>query len=358
MSNLQTVSRQWASRPDDERFVSLYDMRDYKQQLLDSTTQGTVKTRALLSSIEAYNDNNVCIKGQTKDAFFTNWSFGQVCRMAGAPADYLRTLPADLVRANLLASRAADDMAQFYLVGNELKALTSPSYGRIHDLDVVKALCTLAGDGVGESNWRVPGEFGRGVVVNKDNTTLYASDRDMFVFLADEQNKIEVPGTHVDERPRLLSRGFYVSNSEVGNGALTVAMFLFDYVCSNRIVWGVSDFKKISIRHTSGAPSRMLIEARPVIEGMRNASSRLELDRIESAQRSKIGKSADKSVDWLVDKGFSASMANSILMKFVADEQRPVYSKFDMVTAVTGYAKTIPYQNDRVRMERQAGSWL
>jgi len=37
---------------------------------------------------------------------------------------------------------------------------------------------------------RVPGEFGRRVTVTKENTTLYASDRDMFVFLADEENRM------------------------------------------------------------------------------------------------------------------------------------------------------------------------
>jgi hypothetical protein len=39
----------------------------------------------------------------------------------------------------------------------------------------------------------VPGEFGQRVTVTQDNTTLFASDRDMFVFLADEENRIELP---------------------------------------------------------------------------------------------------------------------------------------------------------------------
>jgi hypothetical protein len=39
----------------------------------------------------------------------------------------------------------------------------------------------------------VPGEFGNRVTVTKDNTTLFASDRDMFVFLADEENVILEP---------------------------------------------------------------------------------------------------------------------------------------------------------------------
>ena len=45
----------------------------------------------------------------------------------------------------------------------------------------------------------MPGEFGSRVTVTKDNTTLYASDRDMFVFLADEENRIELPNRREEE---------------------------------------------------------------------------------------------------------------------------------------------------------------
>ena len=40
----------------------------------------------------------------------------------------------------------------------------------------------------------MPGEFGKKVTVDRENTTLFASDRNMFVFLADEDRRIEVAG--------------------------------------------------------------------------------------------------------------------------------------------------------------------
>ena len=61
----------------------------------------------------------------------------------------------------------------------------------------------------------MPGEFGERVTVKKENTTLYASDRDMFVFLADEENRIEIPGRRAG-RSGSFARGFFVWNSEVG----------------------------------------------------------------------------------------------------------------------------------------------
>jgi hypothetical protein len=62
------------------------------------------------------------------------------------------------------------------------------------------------GDGV-SGDWRVPGEFGKDVVVNKSNATLYASERDLFVFLSEERNKVELPNRH-NGQPGLVSRGF------------------------------------------------------------------------------------------------------------------------------------------------------
>jgi hypothetical protein len=75
---------------------------------------------------------------------------------------------------------------------------------------VVDALVERFGDGV-SGHWRVPGIFGERVTVDKGNTTLYASDRDMFVFLADEDRRIEIPNRRNGKpgwgpRRRLVSR--------------------------------------------------------------------------------------------------------------------------------------------------------
>ena len=120
---------------------------------------------------------------------------------------------------------------------------------------VVNALIDQFGDGA-TGDFRVPGMFGQALdQVTGENTTLYAGDRDMFIFLADEQNRIELPGRR-DGKTGQLARGFFVSNSEVGAGTLKLKTFLFDYVCCNRIVWGAEQFNEIKIRHTAGALPR------------------------------------------------------------------------------------------------------
>src|SRR5436309_2315096 len=92
-----------------------------------------------------------------------------------------------------------------------MRAVTGPRYGRIWNENVVEAMATRFGDGV-TGDWRVPGEFGKRVEVTKDNTTLFAGDRDMFVFLADEDHRIEIPNRR-NGQPGSLARGFFCWNS-------------------------------------------------------------------------------------------------------------------------------------------------
>ena len=87
------------------------------------------------------------------------------------------------------------------------RRITGPNYGRIYDHELVAAVQRIAGDGVGDTRWKVPGvlDWSTGVYnpcvdVTKDTTTLYASDRDVFLFLVDDLNPIEA-GTLPDGSP-------------------------------------------------------------------------------------------------------------------------------------------------------------
>ena len=67
--------------------------------------------------------------------------------------------------------------------------MTGPDYGRIWDHELVAAVMTIAGNGTGDTRWKVPGVLDWATMthnpfvdVTKDTTTLYASDRDVFLF--------------------------------------------------------------------------------------------------------------------------------------------------------------------------------
>jgi len=129
----------------------------------------------------------------------------------------------------------------------ELRAVTGPEYGRIWDKDLVAAVMSIAGDGVGDTMWKVPGVLDWSTMthnpfvdITKDTTTLYASDRDVFLFLVDDTHPIEA-GHLPNGEPDLYFRDFYASNSEVGSKTLGIASFYLRAVRCNRNLWGTEN---------------------------------------------------------------------------------------------------------------------
>ena len=94
----QTVSGQWRSRPADERYTSLLDLRDRYRDLRARSAAKVVSTRALTVEPDPADERDgLLVRGANGGAArFTHWSLGQVAGLAGAPAGYLRTLPAPL----------------------------------------------------------------------------------------------------------------------------------------------------------------------------------------------------------------------------------------------------------------------
>ncbi len=109
------------------------------------------------------------------------------------------------------------------------------------------------------------------VDITKDTTTLYASDRDVFLFLVDDTHPIEA-GRLPNGEPDLYFRGFYCWNSEVGSKTLGIASFYLRAVCCNRNLWGVENFEEISIRHSKFAAQRFAHEAAPALTSFAHSS--------------------------------------------------------------------------------------
>ena len=358
MSTLMQASNQWATRPADQRFTSLLALRDAVQHSRENSRGKILSSRAVsLAPVDGTQNGLVVVGPNGAPAELTNWSFGQIAQLANSPAGYLRKLPAPLVADCVnwgLQQRDVEDIGVLlYKNGGpaEIRACTGPGYGRVWNATIANALVNRFGDGI-TGDFRVPGEFGRDVTVTKDNTTLYASDRDMFVFLADEKHRIEVPNRR-DGKAGALARGFFVWNSEVGASTFGIATFLFDYVCCNRIVWGAQEYREIKLRHTASAPDRWIEEVVPAIEDYANSGTASIVLALENAKAKKIGNADD--VDKFLRSRFTKSQATAIKAAHLADEQRPIESLWDAATGATAYARGIAFQDDRVAIEREAG---
>ena len=221
-SRVGRVSSEWFSRPDDERFLSLGDLARSVRGRSERSRTRVVET-ALIHVEANRNDPErlaLMLPGAEAPVTPTHWSFGQLASQVGAPAAYLRQLPAPLAAINLqygLTSNRAEQIKTLETDNGrlELRAVTGPDYGRIYDHELVEAVQKIAGNGTGDTRWKVPGvlDWSTGVYnpnvdISKDTTTLYASDRDVFLFLVDDLNPIEA-GRLPDGSPDLYFRGFY-----------------------------------------------------------------------------------------------------------------------------------------------------
>lgn len=365
------VSSEWFSRPDDERFLSLTDLYDTVRSRADRAQARTIESAAI--RVEATRDNaerlELLVPGQRQAIAPTHWSYGQLCSLVGAPSTYMRQLPAPLAAINLqhgLLNHRAELVKTLELDDGrvELRAVTGPEYGRIWDHELVSAVMKIAGNGTGDTMWKVPGVLDWATMthnpfvdITKDTTTLYASDRDVFLFLVDDTHPIEA-GRLPNGEPDLYFRGFYAWNSEVGSKTLGIASFYLRAVCANRNLWGTENFEEITIRHSKFAAQRFAHEAAPALTSFANSSPAPFIAGIKAARERIVARKDDDRETFLRKRGFSKGETGKVIEMVLSEEGRPPESIFDFVQGITALARTKTNQDTRLELEGKAKKLL
>lgn len=369
--NIGRVSSEWFSRPDDERFLSLPDLYARVRARAESATTRIVESRAV--RVEARSDNPerlaLLVPDRDEPIAPTNWSFGQLCSLVGAPAAYLRALPAALAGINMQHGLLAHRGEQVKLLETsdgrtELRAVTGPDYGRIWDHELVAAVMRIAGNGTGDTRWKVPGvldwstmHYNPHVDVSRDTTTLYASDRDVFLFLVDDTHPIEA-GKLPNGDPDLFFRGFYCWNSEVGSKTLGIATFYLRAVCMNRNLWGVENFEEINIRHSKFAANRFAHQAEPALTQFADSSPAHFISGVKTARERIVARTDEDRASFLRNRGFSKSDTSKIIATVLDEEGHPAASLYDFVQGITAVARGKSHQDDRLELEGKARKLL
>lgn len=365
------VSSEWFSRPDDERFLSLSDLLCAVSARTDRARVRTVESAEI--RVEATRDNAerlaLIVPGGREPIAPTHWSYGQLCSLAGAPASYMRQLPAPLAAINLqhgFLNHKAELVKTLEMDDGrvELRAVTGPEYGRIWDKDLVGAVMSIAGNGTGDTIWKVPGVLdwptmahNPFVDIRKDTTTLYASDRDVFLFLVDDTHPIEA-GRLPNGEPDLYFRGFYAWNSEVGSKTLGIASFYLRAVCANRNLWGTENFEEITIRHSKFAAQRFAHEAAPALTNFANSSPAPFIAGIRAARERVVARNGEDRSEFLRKRGFSKAETGKIIETVLSEEGRPPESIFDFVQGITALARGKAHQDTRLELEGKARKLL
>jgi hypothetical protein len=313
--NLVAASNQWASRPNDERFATHIDLLNFLGRRREQSKEFDVDLSGM-SAEESDGELKLRIGGQSLG--MTNWGFNQVCSNAGAPASYLSSLPPHLAAQCLnqtMLTGYSDSEGRVLVdtTGSRVRALTSRSYGRVWDYDLAARTHDLTGKG-----WKVPPArpasrnapgareataadcLGSSLVKPGDIIApagLYAGDRDMFIFMVNEDRRLD------DGSDGGMSRGFFLTNSEVGRRALTITSFMYRYVCGNHIVWDAKGVSQVCLRHVgrdldSRAVSRFRVSLREYADAS-DANDRLVLQRAKSLT---FGATREEVVDVLFGK--------------------------------------------------------
>ena len=360
-----TAFDQWASRPADQRFQTL-------DALLEATSNRRARSRGVTVSpakMHASHDGNqLVINGGISASAPTHWSFGQLAGWIGAPAAFLRDKLAD---APELLTGALNHCVQKLPETRDLKwlmiepddeapsdalptlqAVTSPSYGRIWDADIVQAVQRLQAN---DPRWHnppawAPGHFGdRSKVIPGG---LYASDRDVFAFMIDGGSILEDPSGQE------LNRGFFVSNSEVGSATFSLTTFLFRQCCGNHIIWGMQDAKNVTLRHSKGAPERFDSEVLPMLHAYATASTQDEQAALKLAGDYLLPEKREDLAALLAKVAkFTNREIDSALLVAKAEEgdNRTLWQ---LVQGFTAYARTFEHLDSRTNLEARAGKLM
>ena len=83
-----SVSRQWSSRPSDQRFLSLDDLYNHTLTQGLASRAELVSTKAISIEADCQSPEGLTVSVGEHRHTPSHWSFGQLCAMVGAPAGY------------------------------------------------------------------------------------------------------------------------------------------------------------------------------------------------------------------------------------------------------------------------------
>ena len=383
-TNLYTASKQWAERPADQRFESLDEMFDACRHYAEAARTA----RVLMNDLRVETNDSqtdLLLSGPAGNpATLTHWSFGQLCNRIAAPSDYLRKLPAPIAATCLThgLQKHGDDgnrcNALFHSNGNFVcRAFTSDDYARIWNYELVGKLRDVAGDG-----WKVPparpawnNQPGSRPATEADcldvrmaglgikpgdliaPAGLYASDHDCFIFMVNEEQRID------DGSDGGLSRGFFISNSEVGASALKVTKFLYRHCCGNHIVWDAKNVQELRIVHRGRNDHRYGWKLRTELRQYANESAMDDQNRVTCAKGYILGATKDEVIEKLfgmktlprktLDVAYDHACQEADIRTTVSPR-----SVWGMVQGITHMSQGTTYADERTALDRAAGKIL
>ena len=274
------------------------------------------------------------------DVRLNDWSFSQLCRMAGISKETINRLsPKTASRALEETVPRSDKPIQLLSTSNTIRSVHGVSYTRLWNADVLDVVREFAGD------FSPPQK-----AMDGTSTGLYCGEQDLFAFLIDPAGWTEIEG-------EAFAPGFFIWNSEVGRRSLGIQTFWFQRICQNHLVWDAVEVVEFTRKHTANVREG-LNDIRRAIENLvakRNQRRDGFVEVIRKAMTEKLGSDADEVAKQLTHEGIPKSLIKEAME--IAQVQGG-FTIFSLVDALTKLSQRVQQAGDRAMLDAKIGQLL
>jgi len=356
MGNISTAQSEYYRRPADQRMESPEALVQAAIDRKANCREMNYNAKDLQVIPQDGGIGRVALASPRGQAELTPWSHGQLCKLVGAPAAYVRSLPSDVAASALnyglqstLTGTTAVVLAQRAPESGTVtaRAITSDTYGRLWDADyyspVVDTLCA--------QGWNTPPTW------DGKPAGAYLSDRDSFVLLVNGGSIVNDPSARDDNGP--MYRGVMLRNSEVGLTSVWLDEVMFRFVCGNHMLWGAVYGAQYKRRHVGSAVLRdTLREVGQLVRRVVNRPASADESLIKSLISLELASTEQGLIDELRKMGATVSDATAAYKAAVQTENASPRSFWGIAQGLTRVSQDSGYQDDRLTLDQLAATVL
>ncbi len=361
-ATIQTAARQYANRPQDERFPSLDAMIDDAIADKNHSGERTYNLKDLHVApvdVEGSPAQSLELRSPNGGAQMSHWAFGQLARTLGAPASYLRDLPAPLAADCLnygLSDSPAGTAANILIRQPNgkppmIRACTSDSYARVWDADLYGRIAETITKR--DPAWTLPPTW------SGEPAGAYRGDRDSFLVIVNGGSIVNDPSLGTSG-PGEMFRGLLVKNSEVGAASITIEQILFRYVCGNHMLWGAIVDQSYRRRHVGTRVLRDTIrEVSDIARRWAEQSPARDEAIIRGLIDHNVAATKDAVIDELKKMGATREQAETMYATCERTETNlNPRSYWGIAQGATRASQESGYQDERYQLDRLAAQVL
>lgn len=337
MADLKAAHNELFRRSPDECFESLQDLVSRCLKQREASTDRWQMPQNLVPT--AQDDALILQAGNDGSYLMNDWSFTQLCGLAGVSKDTVNRLsPKTATQVFRETIPVSSKPLQLLTTGDVIRSVHGASYTRLWNSELLAVVQEFATD------FQPPQKAITG------GTGLYAGEQDIFCFLIDPTGWTEING-------EAFAPGFFVWNSEVGKRSIGISTFWFQAVCANHIVWDAVEVVEFSRKHTANVKDSLSQIRKVLLRLVELRDQRRDgfVKVMRKAVEEKLGDDADEVFKELTKSGINRTLAREALK---IAEAKGRFTIFALVDALTRIAGNLTNAGDRIEVDRQAAGLL